>query len=170
MDQLDRERVAAFLEASCALIEAELGALGADASWHAAAGEWCANEVVGHLIESERRGFNGRIRHFLREDHPATTAWDQIAVARERRDCERLTDSLWMELMGVRHDSIALVRSLTDADCDRSGRHPKVGELRVRDLLHEWVHHDRNHTKQLLAIGQQRVWPHMGNAQRFSGE
>jgi hypothetical protein len=39
----------------------------------------------------------------------------------------------------------------------------------VADLLHEWVHHDRNHLKQLLANVQAFVWPHMGNAQRFSG-
>jgi predicted nucleic acid-binding Zn ribbon protein len=45
-----------------------------------------------------------------------------------------------------------------------------AGRLTVRDLLHEWIHHDRNHTKQLLAIAQERVWPHMGNSQKFKGE
>jgi hypothetical protein len=75
-----------------------------------------------------------------------------------------------MEFMGARHASIELVRSLSEADLARSGMHPKVGELFVRDLLHEWIHHDRNHVKQLLAIAQERVWPHMGNAQRFKGE
>jgi hypothetical protein len=54
------------------------------------------------------------------------------------------------------------------ADLDRVGLHPEVGELRVRDLLGEWVHHDRNHVRQLLANTQARVWPQMGNAQRFS--
>jgi hypothetical protein len=78
--------------------------------------------------------------------------------------------SLWMEFMGVRHDSITLVRSLRPADLDKSIAHPKAGQLRVRDLLHEWVHHDRNHTRQLLAIAQQRAWPHMGNSQKFKGE
>jgi hypothetical protein len=43
-----------------------------------------------------------------------------------------------------------------------------VGELTVADLLAEWVHHDRNHVKQLLANTQARVWPQMGNAQRFA--
>jgi hypothetical protein len=40
----------------------------------------------------------------------------------------------------------------------------------VKDLLQEWVHHDRNHTKQLLAVVQERVYPHMGNSQKFVGE
>lgn len=33
--------------------------------WHPADGEWCVKDVIGHLIESERRGFAGRIRIIL---------------------------------------------------------------------------------------------------------
>ncbi len=50
----------------------------------------------------------------------------------------------------------------------RAGRHPAVGALTIGDLLHEWVHHDRNHVRQVLALVQAFVWPHLGNAQRFS--
>lgn len=35
------------------------------ATWHPAEGEWCVNEVLGHLIEAEARGFAGRIRQIL---------------------------------------------------------------------------------------------------------
>jgi len=169
-DELSPDRVALYLESSCALIEAELNALGDDSSWHPANGEWCANEVVGHIVEAEKRGFAGRIRIILGADRPKLEAWDQDAVEKERKDCARLGNSLWMELMGLRHDSVNLVSSLKPADLDRSGLHPKVGELKVRWLLHEWVHHDRDHTKQLLSIAQARVWPYMGNSQRFNDE
>jgi hypothetical protein len=39
---------------------------------------------------------------------------------------------------------------------------------RIADLLGEWVHHDRNHIRQMLADTQARVWAQMGNARRFS--
>ncbi len=168
--ELTPDQVALYLESTCALIEAELMALGDDAGWHQAPGEWCARAVVGHLIESEKRGFAGRIRIILASDRPALEAWDQVEVEKERNDCARVTDSVWMEFMGLRHDSVNLVKSLTAADLDRSGMHPKAGELKVRWLLQEWIHHDRNHTKQLLSIAMERVWPHMGNSQKFRGE
>ena len=168
--ELTLDQVAGYLEASCALIEAELNALGDDAGWHQAESEWCAREVVGHLIEAEKRGFAGRIRIILAEDRPKLQAWDQDAVEKQRNDCARVTDSLWMEFIGLRHDSVTLVRGLKPGDLDRSGLHPKVGELKVRGLLHEWISHDRNHTKQLLSIAQERVWPHLGNSQLFKGE
>ncbi len=169
--ELTPSRVAELLAATASLVEAEIAALREDgARWHPAPGAWCVNEVAGHLIEAEKRGFAGRIRTILAEDRPVLQAWDQAGVARERRDCERLAQSLWMEFMGLRKQSVELVRRLKPAELERSGVHPKVGELRVRDLLHEWVHHDRNHTKQILSNAQARVWPYMGNAQKFSDE
>ena len=62
----------------------------------------------------------------------------------------------------------AVVEALRPEDLARSGRHPTVGRLSIADLLAEWVHHDRNHQRQILANVQAYVWPHMGNAQRFS--
>jgi hypothetical protein len=61
-----------------------------------------------------------------------------------------------------------MLGELRPKQLELSGEHPDVGTLRVIDLLHEWPHHDRAHMRQLLAIGQAYVWPHMGNARRFS--
>lgn len=161
--------VAALLEAEGEAIRAELAALPESlAAWHPAPGEWCVKETLGHLIEAERRGFNGRIRTLLAADGSALAGWDQAAVARERGDCGRDLQALSGEFAGLRADSAALVRGLSDADLKRGGEHPVAGFLRVGDLLHEWVHHDRNHHRQMLSNIQAYVWPHMGNAQRFS--
>jgi hypothetical protein len=161
--------VARLLESAAAAIRAEFAALTDDVlAWHPAAGEWCAKEVLGHLIESERRGFAGRIRLILSGDEPGLEAWDQGEVARARRDCERPASVLIAELDALRRESVTMVGGLREADLERGGRHPKVGHLRVADLLHEWVHHDRNHMRQLLANIQAAAWPHMGNARRFT--
>jgi hypothetical protein len=161
--------VARLLEAAAAAIRAELAALPDDVlGWHPAPGEWCAKEVLGHLIESERRGFAGRIRLIVGGDEPSLEGWDQGEVARARRDCERSAAELVVEFDALRRDSVGLVAGLRAADLERGGRHPKVGHLRVGDLLHEWVHHDRNHLRQMLANIQAAAWPHMGNARRFS--
>ena len=163
--------VAACLEAAMATLRAELGALPERVvAWHPAPGEWCAKEIVGHLIEAERRGFAGRIRIIEGAERPALAAWDQNEVARARRDCERPMGALLDELAAMRRDSAGLVRALGAPDLDRAGDHPKVGLLHVGDLLQEWVHHDRNHIRQALANVQAYVWPAMGNSRKFSGD
>jgi hypothetical protein len=163
--------VADLLRGTLEAIRAEVAALSPPVlRFHPAPGEWCVKEVLGHLIEAEQRGFSGRIRIILAERDPQLQAWDQQAVARERRDCERDAKELVAEFTGLREAGITLARGLGAADLGRGGHHPKVGYLRVGDLLHEWVHHDRNHLKQMLANVQEFAWPHMGNAQKFAGE
>jgi DinB superfamily len=163
--------VAALLPATVALLRTELAALPERVlAWHPAPGEWCVKDVLGHLIEADRRGFDGRIRIILGADTPALERWDPPEVARARRDCEKPAAALLEELADLRQASVALVHGLREPDLDRAGQHPTVGRLRVRDLLQEWVHHDRTHVRQALANVQAYVWPALGNSQKFAGD
>ncbi|HEX9819763.1 MAG TPA: DinB family protein [Methylomirabilota bacterium] len=168
---LSPAEIAALLPATVAQLRAELAALPERVlAWHPAPGEWCVKDVIGHLIEAERRGFAGRIRIMLGADTPALERWDPRAVAAARQDCAKPAAALLDELASLREDSATLVGRLRAADLERAGHHPTVGRLRVRDLLQEWVHHDRNHVRQALANVQAYVWPAMGNSQKFVGE
>lgn len=163
--------VAPFLRSTIATLTAEVDALPPEAlAWHPAPGEWCVKEVLGHLIETERRGFAGRIRIILAGQEPPLESWDQNGVAAARRDCEHDGRALLGEVTTMRRDSIRLVEGLSAADLARGGHHPTVGHLTVADLLNEWIHHDRNHVRQILANVQAYVWPHMGNARKFSAD
>lgn len=137
-------------------------------TWRPGAGEWCALEVLGHLIETEERGFAGRVRAMLAEERPQLRGWDPDEAARERRDAEREPAEVLGEFLRRRAASVALVETVTIDDLERGGDHPEVGFLTIGALLHEWVHHDANHFRQILANVQGYAWPGMGNAQRFS--
>ena len=166
---LEPARIAQLLAATATTVEAELRAVGeSGARSRPAAGEWCANEVVGHLVEADLRGFTGRIRTLLAEDDPAFLGWDQPSVAAARGDCARSPDELLAEFLPLRAEGIELILRLTPEDLGRAGRHNVVGRLTAAEIATEWVHHDRNHVRQLLAIGQAIAWPQMGNARRFS--
>src|SRR5688572_24459425 len=136
--------------------------------WCPSPEEWCVLEVVGHLIETEERGFAGRIRTILADERPRFATWDPSAVARERHDEQRDPAELLAEFGERRTSSVTLVEALKATDLGRGGDHPEVGFLTVNDLLHEWIHHDANHLRQMLANIQTYTWPQMGNAQRFS--
>jgi hypothetical protein len=165
-------QIAALLEASGHGFGAELDALPtAAAAWHPAPGEWCANECIGHVIEAEKRGFAGRVRLLLLDgSEPRLEAWDQVEVASHRNDCERAPAELVAELAQLRRRSVDLLHELRGDQLALAGMHPKVGRLTIDEVIHEWVHHDRNHLRQLMANVQSYVWPDMGNAQLFVGE
>ena len=167
-------RIADLLVAGARIVEAEMAAVGSEGGWRPAPGEWSANECVGHLIEAERRGFAGRVEAILAADRPDIPAdledWDPPEVAAGRRDHERASSDLVAEFVGLRANGVAVVRQLSPDDLERVGMHPAVGPLTVGNVIGEWVHHDRNHIRQLLEVTQARVWAQMGNARRFSLE
>ena len=171
---LSPSAIADLLDAAAKTVVAELDALGAEAGFRPAPDEWSANECVGHLIEAERRGFAGRIVAILAPgpgaEPPILETWEQTSVAEARQDHLRPAAELRDEFAAMRRESVVLVRGLSAEDLERVGMHPHVGPLRVDDVLHEWVHHDRNHIRQMLAVTQERVWGQMGNARRFSLE
>jgi hypothetical protein len=162
-------QAAALLGATSVFLRAEFAAApGELLQWRPAPEEWCVLEVVGHLIEAEERGFAGRIRAILAEERPEFLTWDPSAVARERQDDKRDPAELLVEFIRRRASSVTLVETLTTSDLARGGDHPEVGFLTVNDLLHEWIHHDANHLRQMLANVQAYAWAQMGNTQRFS--
>ena len=158
------KEIAARIEAAGTAIEAELGTMSDElASWHPAEGEWCVKEVLAHLTLSEGHGFAGRIVHILSADEPAVTA-----TGRPEPACGESLENMLAAFRTQRTRSVELVAGLQPWDIERAGIHERVGRLTVNDLLHEWVHHDRTHLRQILATVQAYVWPQMGGAQAFT--
>ena len=156
--------IASRIDAAGTAVEAELGSMPDElASWHPAEGEWCVKEVLAHVMQSERIGFAGRIEEILAADEPPLRATPPAPPA-----CEENLEKMLADFRAQRTRSVELVAGLQPADLGRGGIHERVGRLTVNELLHEWVHHDRTHVKQILANVQAYVWPEMGGAQAFS--
>jgi hypothetical protein len=136
-------------------------------AWHPAPGKWCIKEVVGHLTEEDNRDFAGRIRTMLDRDEPDLTVTDQDEAARLRRDCAKNLQDLLDEFSSARSAGVELVLNLKEAELLRAGIHPRVGRIRVCELLHEWVYHDLNHIGQISGNLQRLLWARLGNMQQF---
>lgn len=162
------DQIAALLRATLDVLKGEARSLGQEQlCWRPRPEAWSLNEIIGHMIEAERRGFADRIRLILEREDALFEVWDQDAVVRERNDRKRNGRELLHEFELLRYESIQLVRSLRPGQLDRSGWHPSVGELRIRDLMHEWVFHDRAHLQQVFDIVKALMWPRMGNSRLF---
>ena len=167
---LTTEEIAALLRSISESMRSELSELADDvASWRPGEGDWCVKECLGHMIETEEHGFAGRIRRILAQPGCVETHWDPAQVVRDRGDQRRPLAELLEAFSEMRAEGITLVEGLLNTDLVKSCTHETVGVLTVEDLLHEWVHHDRNHYRQILANVQAYVNPWMGNAAGFAG-
>ncbi len=116
--------VADLLESSGQAFASTLNAIPPGvASWHPAPGEWCVNEVVGHVIVTEKNGFAGRIRVILGGDEPDLPKYDRDGLQKTRDDCARDPKELAHEMLEVRGQSLELIRSLRPEQLQRGGLH-----------------------------------------------
>lgn len=107
-------------------------------------------DVLGHLIEGERRDWIPRLRVVL--EHGEARAFEPFDRFAFRESCAALDlDARLARFEELRGESLAALdaRVLTAADLDRRGRHPEFGPVSVRELLATWVVHDLGHVAQV---------------------
>lgn len=112
---------------------------------------WRPRDVVGHLITGEETDWMARTRRIL-EQGPSVP-FDRVnRVAMLNRDAGVSLDDLVERFAKLRADNLAALGDLvTDADLDRRGLHPALGEVTLRELLATWAVHDLDHIGQIYA-------------------
>ncbi|QYK47303.1 MAG: DinB family protein [Phycisphaeraceae bacterium] len=140
------ERIArypAVLRASALSVSAD------EARWKPGPEHWSILEVCCHMLDEEREDFRVRLRSTLEDASRAWAPLDLKDVATLRNynagDLGRTLDEFEQE----RGDSVAWLRSLRGVDWSIAYVHPKVGPIRVGELLASWAAHDALHLRQI---------------------
>ena len=140
----------AVLERTPATIRALLGGL-SDTWITANEGEetWSPYDVIGHLIHGERTDWIPRARHILSDDKRTFAPFDRNAQFIESEG--RTITELLSTFAELRRENVATLLSLnlTQADLEKEGQHPELGEVTLGQLLATWVVHDLDHVAQI---------------------
>jgi hypothetical protein len=112
---------------------------------------WRPRDVVGHLITGELTDWIERTQRIL--DHGTSLPFDRFdRFAHEERDTDASLDDLVEHFGRLRAENLARLSELVaDADLDRRGMHPSLGEVTLRELLTTWAVHDLDHVSQIFA-------------------
>ncbi len=112
---------------------------------------WRPRDVVGHLITGELIDWIERTQRIL--EHGTSLPFDRFdRFAHEERDTDASLDDLVEHFARLRAENLArLSEVVTDADLDRRGMHPSLGEVTLRELLSTWAVHDLDHISQIFA-------------------
>ena len=114
-------------------------------------GGWRPRDVVGHLITGEQT--NWMIRARLIVEHGTSVPFPPFdRVAMLQRDAGVPLDDLVEGFATLRAASlVALGQLVTEADLDRRGMHPSLGEVTLGQLMSAWAVHDLDHVSQIYA-------------------
>ena len=147
----------AILARTPATLDAQLRGL--PESWihaHEGGETWSPFDVLGHLIHGEQTDWVPRAKIILA--HGDRRPFDKFNREAQFAATPQALESLLDQFAALRRDNLRILGALklTAADLYRTGRHPALGVVTLRQLLATWVAHDLDHVMQISrAIGRQ---------------
>ena len=120
-------------------------------------------DVVGHLIHGEKTDWTARMKMILEFGNKKTfERWNREAMYEESEG--KTLQQLLAEFALLRKENMIWFRSLKllEADFDRKGMHPVLGEVTLRNLLATWVVHDLTHIAQITRVMAKQYKEEMG--------
>ena len=132
-------------------------------------GGWTPKDVVGHLVTAELDNYLSRAKHILEHGVNAPfEPFDRFAML--ERDKAATLDELVERFADLRARNVAeLAELIGDADLDRRGVHPALGEVTMRELLATWTVHDLDHIGQIFAAMAGSHDVEVGDWKRYLG-
>jgi hypothetical protein len=112
---------------------------------------WRPRDVVGHLITGEQTDWMTRTHRIL--EHGTSLPFDRFErFAMLERNAAIPLDDLVERFAALRSENLASLGELiSEADLDRHGMHPSLGEVTLRELLAAWTVHDLDHISQIYS-------------------
>lgn len=110
---------------------------------------WSPHDVIGHLIHGERVNWIPRAQHILAGETRPFDPFDRTAQMTQSRGQDLAT--LLRTFEALRRDNLAMLAgmNLTEADFQRKGQHPDLGDVTLGQLLATWTVHDLDHLGQI---------------------
>ncbi|HSS75986.1 MAG TPA: DinB family protein [Thermoanaerobaculia bacterium] len=115
-------------------------------------GTWSPFDVLGHLIHGERTDWMPRARHILAGDARPFEPFDRTAMFAESRG--KGLNELLKTFAQLRAENLVELRALklSREKLERTGEHPELGVVTLRQLLATWVVHDLDHVGQIARV------------------
>ena len=162
--QYDLNKSMAILERTPAVLHTLLSGLHDDWVMHNEGPEtFSPYDVIGHLIHGEKTDWATRAKLILEFGNTKPfVPWNRFAQFEESegKSLQQLLD----EFAAIRAENIIWFKDLhlTEADLDKKGMHPKLGEVTLRNLLATWVVHDLTHIAQVTRVMAKQYKEEMG--------
>lgn len=114
---------------------------------------WSPFDIVGHLVHGEKTDWIPRALIILGDRTDKTfVPFDRFAQFEDSKG--KTIHDLLDEFRALRDDNIVTLKSwdLKDSDLTKTGQHPALGTVMLKELLSTWAVHDLNHIYQMSRV------------------
>ena len=116
-------------------------------------GGWTVRQVVHHMPDSHLQAYV-RFKLAMTEDRPTIKTYEQ-AFWGETEDTRTAPVEISLDLLEALHKRWALfLRSLSEADFQRTYLHPELGEVSLEKTLQLYVWHGKHHLGHIKMVAE----------------
>ena len=125
-----------------------------DSNWdqiNEGTGTWSAFDIIGHLIHGEKTDWIPRAKLILTSSStPTFDPFDRFA--QEKLSLGKTTNELLNDFEEIRIKNLDILQSwnLTESDLQKTGLHPNLGLVTLKQLIATWTIHDLGHLNQTI--------------------
>jgi hypothetical protein len=140
------------LNANSAALRSELAGLPEVAlARRASENEWSIKDVVGHLCDVAKITHK-RLFMMIKLEEPRLPAYDPNELARARNAQSARIDDLQAEYTAQSAATVDMLAELVHWNWARTGHHPTLGRLSIRQQVDSWLGHEDEHLAQIRAL------------------
>jgi DinB superfamily len=132
------------------------------------ANTWSPYDVIGHLIHGERADWIARAKIIL--EHGESRPFDPFDRFAQFGESEGKTlGELLEEFAALRELNLATLREMKigAGDFEKTGQHPALGRVTLKELLATWVTHDLDHIAQIARTMAKQYMTEVGPWQAY---
>ena len=114
---------------------------------------WSPYDIVGHLIHGEKTDWIPRAKIILSDRADKTfIPFDRFAQMKAGQD--KPLEVLLREFKALREANLRKLEALnlSESDLEKTGIHPELGEVTLKQLLATWTVHDLGHIAQISRV------------------
>jgi hypothetical protein len=129
---------------------------------------WSPYDVIGHLIHGERADWIARAKIIL--EHGESRPFDPFDRFAQFEESEGKTlAELLEEFAALRERNLATLRDMKigAGDFEKTGQHPALGRVMLKELLATWVTHDLDHIAQIARTMAKQYMTEVGPWQAY---
>ncbi|HEY2857727.1 MAG TPA: bacillithiol transferase BstA [Terracidiphilus sp.] len=119
-------------------------------------GGWTVRQVVHHVADSHANSYI-RVKLALTEETPTIKAYDEAAWAR-LPDSKLPVEVSLAFTAAVHARLVPLLESMSDADYEKTFRHPERGTVTLANNLAVYAWHSRHHVAHIVRLRERMGW------------
>jgi uncharacterized damage-inducible protein DinB len=139
------------LNANTARLRSAVGGLDDAALSRRSDGGWSIKDVVGHLCDVSRI-MRERLHKMIKLEEPQLARYDADALASGRNAQSSRIEDLLAEYAAQRAETVDMLSELVHWNWARTGRHPTMGKISIRQQVDAWLAHEDEHLAQIASI------------------